>query len=60
MLRVSQILVAYIAEVPGHTDSKGEAAPFVIRSHETDKILSSHPTREEAKKHLKQMHIFGD
>jgi hypothetical protein len=43
----------------GHKNSQGEAAPYVIKSHETGKILSSHKTREEAKKHLQQMHIHG-
>jgi len=60
MIKVSQILVAYIQEMPGHKNSRGEAAPYVIRSHDTDKILSSHATRADAKTHLKDMHIFGD
>ena len=60
MIKVSQMLIAYIQEIEGHEDSKGNNAPFVIKSHETGKILSSHPTREKAKEHLKQMHIYGD
>ena len=63
MIKVSQMLIAYIQEIEGHEGhegSKGNNAPFVIKSHETGKILSSHPTREKAKEHLKQMHIYGD
>ena len=51
MIKVSMLLVAYIQEISGHKDSRGEAAPYVIKSHETGKILSSHPTREKAKEH---------
>ena len=60
MIKVSQMLIAYIQEIEGHEASTGDKAPFVIKSHETGKILSSHPTREKAKEHLKQMHIYGD
>ena len=50
---------AYIQYVPGHKDSKGEAAPYVIRSHKNNKILSSHKTRDEAKKHLIDMKVHA-
>lgn len=50
--------VSYVAHVPGHKNSQGESAPWVIKSHETGKILSSHKTKAEAKEHLKQMEYF--
>jgi len=52
------IKVSFIQYIPGHKNSKGELVPWVIRSHETGKILSSHKTKQEAKKHLQQMHAF--
>lgn len=50
--------VSYVAHVPGHKNSQGEAAPWVVKSHETGKILSSHKTKTEANKHLRQMRYF--
>jgi hypothetical protein len=47
--------ISYVAHVPGHKNSQGESAPWVIKQHNTGKILSSHKTREEAKTHLSQM-----
>lgn len=44
----------------GHKNSKGEKAEWCIVSHETGKILSSHKSKAAAKKHLQQMHIFGE
>lgn len=44
----------------GHRNSKGELAEWVIKSHETGKILSSHKSEKKAKEHLQQMHIFGE
>jgi len=49
--------VSYIVHMKGHKNSRGESSPYVIKSHETGKILSSHKTKDEAKKHLQQMHI---
>ena len=43
---------AFITHMEGHKNSKGESAPYVIKSHETGEILSSHKTKEEAEKHL--------
>ena len=43
---------AYIQYVPGHKNSDGDSAPYVIKSHKNNKILSSHKTRDDAKKHL--------
>lgn len=50
----------YVAKVPGHKNSKGETAEWVIKSHDTGKILSSHKSEDEAKEHLKHMKIFGE
>lgn len=51
--------VSYIVHMPGHKDSKGNPAPWVIKSHETDEIISSHPSQEKAKEHLRQMHAHA-
>lgn len=51
--------ISFIVHMKGHTNSSGEAAPYVIKSHDTGKILSSHKTRGEAEKHLKQMHAHS-
>jgi hypothetical protein len=60
MDRVSSFTkVSYIVHMEGHKDSRGNSAPWVIKSHETDKILSSHSTEDEAKKHLQQMHAHS-
>ncbi len=44
----------------GHRNSKGELAEWVIKSHETGEILSSHKSEKKAKEHLQQMHIFNE
>lgn len=44
----------------GHRNSKGELAEWVIKSHETGEILSSHKSEKKAKEHLQHMHIFGE
>lgn len=52
--------VAYVAHVPGHKNSKGEAAPWVIKDHhKDDHIISSHKTESEAKSHLQDMHAHA-
>lgn len=48
--------VSYVQFVKGHHDSKGELAEWTIKSHETDKILSSHTSESAARAHLQQMH----
>ena len=48
---------AYVEHVEGHVNSKGESSPWVIRQHNTGKILSSHKTKAEAEEHLKQMEM---
>jgi hypothetical protein len=50
-------LIEFVEHRPGHKNSKGEAAPWVIISHETKEILSSHKTKEEAEAHLRDMEI---
>lgn len=49
--------VAFVSKCPGHKNSKGELAEWCIKSHDTGEIVSSHKTKEEAKEHLRQMHI---
>ena len=44
----------------GHTNSKGEDAPWVIRSHEDNRVLASFATEEEAKEHLKRMKQYSN
>lgn len=56
----AELLNEYVSHVPGHKNSKGEAAPWVIKDHKTNKILSSHSSRTDAKAHLQQMHVFGE
>lgn len=55
-----QPLYEYVCHIKGHRNSKGELAEWVIKSHETDKILSSHKSEQKAKEHLQQMHIFQE
>jgi hypothetical protein len=53
------LLLEYIVYMKGYKNSKGEISPYVIKSHKKNKILSSHKTKEDAKKHLQQMHVFS-
>lgn len=53
------ILLEYVTKVEGHKNSKGEPAPWVIKSHETGKILSSHKTKKAAESHLQDMHAHS-
>lgn len=53
-------LFEYIVNIPNHKNSKGEVAPWVIKSHTTGKILSSHTSKADAEKHLQQMHIYKE
>ena len=57
--RVDGMLLEFIEYQKGHKDSKGEDAPWVIVSHtEPHKIISSHKTKAEAQKHLRQIQWF--
>lgn len=42
----------------GHKNSKGERAEWVIVSHKDGHIISSHKTKEDAEKHLKDIQKF--
>ena len=55
-----QPLYEYVCHLKGHRNSKGELAEWVIKSHETGEILSSHKSEKKAKEHLQQMHIFRE
>jgi len=55
-----QPLYEYVCHIKGHRNSKGELAEWVIKSHETGEILSSHKSEKKAKEHLQQMHIFKE
>lgn len=55
-----QPLYEYVCHVKGNRNSKGELAEWVIKSHKTGKILSSHKSEKKAKEHLQQMHIFKE
>ncbi len=55
-----QPLYEYVCHIKGHRNSNGELAEWVIKSHETGKILSSHKSEQKAKEHLQQMHIFNE
>jgi hypothetical protein len=49
-------IYAYVKHMPGHKDSKGDPASWVIIDHDDGHIISSHKTEEAAKEHLQQMH----
>jgi len=51
-------LVEVVQYRKGHKNSKGEDAPWVIVSCKTKEILSSHPSKEKADKHLQQMEYY--
>jgi hypothetical protein len=52
----------YIQKKPGHKNSKGESAPWVIIQKGTGKILSSHTSEEAAEKAFEAMesHMAGE
>lgn len=54
----AQPLVEMVVYKKGHKNSKGEAAPWTIVSHETGKILSSHKSKSAAEEHLRQMEYY--
>ena len=43
----------------GHKNSKGENAPWVIRSHEDNRVLASFANEDDAKEHLKRMKQYS-
>lgn len=58
ILSILSMLVEYVRYRRGHKNSNGESAPWVIISHSTGKVLSSHKSRSEAKKHLREMEYY--
>lgn len=56
--RSGKTLVETVCYREGHKNSDGEDAPWVIVSHKTGKILSSHKSEKKAKEHLRQMEYF--
>lgn len=51
-------LVEVVQYREGHKNSKGEEAPWIIVSCKTNKILSSHKSKEKAEEHLQQMEYY--
>lgn len=51
-------VISSVKHMPGHKDSHGNSAPWVIVDHQDGRILSSHPSKETAEEHLKQMQMF--
>ncbi len=43
----------------GHKNSKGEDAPWVIRSHKDNSVLASFPTKKEAENHMRTMKRYS-
>lgn len=43
----------------GHKNSKGENAPWVIRSHEDNRVLASFSNKKDAEEHLKRMKQYS-
>lgn len=43
----------------GHKNSKGEDAPWVIRSHEDNRVLASFPTKKEAEDQMQRMKQYS-
>jgi hypothetical protein len=48
---------SYVTHLIGHTNSKGEPAEWVIKSESDGHIISSHKSKEDAKKHLQDIEI---
>ncbi len=44
----------------GNKNSKGEDAPWVIRSHANGRILASFAKKDDAVKHLARMKSYAD
>lgn len=43
----------------GHKNSRGENAPWVIRSHEDNRVLASFAKKKDAEEHLKRMKQYS-
>lgn len=57
--KASVYIKSYIQHIPGHQNSRGEIAEYVIKSHDTDKIIQSYKTKEDAEKALHRMRQFS-
>lgn len=44
----------------GHKNSRGEDAPWVIRSHEDNRILASFANKKDAEEHMKRMKQYSN
>jgi hypothetical protein len=52
--------IATVVKMKGHKNSNGQLAEWVIKDHNTGKILSSHTSREKAVQHMQQMKAFSN
>ena len=55
---IAAVKTADVVHMPGHRNSKGELAPWVNKRTRDGKIISSHATKEEAMKHLRDMEYY--
>jgi hypothetical protein len=55
---VATLKTADVVHMPGHRNSKGELAPWVNKRTRDGKIISSHGSKEEAMKHLRDMEYY--
>lgn len=44
----------------GHRNSRGEYAPWVIRSHKDGSVLASFAKKDDAERHLARMKGYAD
>jgi hypothetical protein len=54
-LKQGSLKTAYVSHCPGHTNSKGEAAPWCIKDHTDDHIINSFKSKGLAESGLKNM-----
>ena len=47
--------LSYVVHQKGHHNSSGELAEWVVKSHDSGKIISSHKSKEEATSHLRDI-----
>ena len=55
---IAAVKTADVVHMPGHRNSKGELAPWVNKRTRDGKIISSHASKEEAMKHLRDMEYY--
>ncbi len=51
-------LKEYVEHRPGHKNSQGEDAPWVVVSHTTGEVISSYKSQAAAEQGLKDMETF--